>query len=120
RNPARWLTPHVRPVLQSAADAAVLAHAPEVDGDEDADSQRDGDTVQNVEAQQRVAADETPAEQDEARIPAGVNERDAAHLEKACAGSLVAQKRRRPRHVAADGNGPNGKLVPWQQVAGEA
>src|SRR5262249_49615204 len=100
-------TNHQAPFLQSAADAAVLAHAQEVGGEEDADRERDGDAVQDVKAQERAAADKTPAEQDEPRIPAGVNQWNAAHLEKTRAGSLMAKKWRRPRHVAADGDGPD-------------
>src|SRR5262249_30848656 len=49
-------------ISQRSADAAVLSHAPEVDRDEQGGGEWYGDAVQDVEAQQRVAADEASAE----------------------------------------------------------
>src|SRR5437588_2438365 len=51
-------------LLQRAADASVFSHAPEVDGDQHADGQRDGDAVQDIKAQQRFARDEAASQQD--------------------------------------------------------
>src|SRR5262245_231688 len=49
--------------LQGTADAAVLADAPEVDRHEHHGDHRHGDAVEDVETQERLLADEAPAEQ---------------------------------------------------------
>src|SRR6516225_6741707 len=112
--------PARRDDLQWSADAAVLAHAPKVDGDEDGDGQGDGDAVQDIEAQQRLTADEASAQQNEPRVGAGMDERDVTHFQERRSWPLVAEERRGAGHVAADGDGPDGQLVPRQQIAGEA
>src|SRR5262249_13085731 len=96
------------PRLQWSANAAVLAHAPEMDGDEDGDGQRNGDAVQHVKAQQRLAADKASAQQDEARIGAGMDERDIPHFQERGSRPLVAKERRGAGHVTADCDGPDG------------
>ena len=53
---------------QRPADPAVLADAPEVDGDQHRHDHRDEDAVQHVEAQQRVLADERAGQQEEPRV----------------------------------------------------
>src|SRR5689334_12708788 len=55
-------------LLHRTGDAAVLPHAPEVDGHQDAGDERDADAVQDVEAQQRPPSDEASAQQGEARV----------------------------------------------------
>ena len=52
---------------QRPADAAVLADAPEVDGQEDRGDERQEHDVEHVEAQQRVLADLEAAEQEQLR-----------------------------------------------------
>jgi len=76
--------------------------------------------MKHVEAQQCIPADEPAAEQQKARIGAGVDERDITHLEKRRTGAFVTHERGSTSHVAAHRDGPDGKLVPRQQVAGEA
>src|SRR5262245_52971486 len=68
--------------LQRSADAAVLAHAPEVDGDEQGRRQRHGHAVEHVEAQERVARDEPAAQEQEASVAAGVDQLDVADLQQ--------------------------------------
>src|SRR5438034_4975140 len=58
---------------QSAADAAVLAYAPEVDGNQQGHRQWDCHAVQHIEAQQRRLADEAPTQQQEAGVAARVD-----------------------------------------------
>jgi len=56
--------------------------------------------MQRVEADQRVRADLEAADEQEA--------------------ALRTEDRRRTDHVRTDGDRPEGQLIPWQQVAGEA
>src|SRR5260370_25290083 len=59
---------HPTNLLQRPANAAVLAHAPEMHGDEQGRRQGDGDAVQYIKAQQRVAAHKASAQENKARI----------------------------------------------------
>src|SRR4051812_46769911 len=85
---------------QRPRDAAVLADSPEVDRHEDDDDERQHQDVEDVPAQERLRADLDTAEEHEA--------------------DLTAEHRGVPHHVRAHGDGPQGQLVPRQQVAGEA
>src|SRR5262245_61897750 len=107
------------PVLQGSADAAVLADAPEVHGHQDRRDDGDRDAVEDVEAQQRLPADEPPAEERVADVVARVDERDPVHVEEVAERALVPDARVRAGHVRADGHGPDRELVPRQEVAGE-
>src|SRR5712692_11204687 len=108
-----------RSPLQRPRDAAVLAHAPEVDGHEDAGHERDAHAVEHVEAQERALADEAPAEEGEARVGPRVHHLHVAQSQELRAGALVPEHRRSAGHVRADGDGPDRELVPRQQVPGE-
>src|SRR5918994_347353 len=105
--------------LEWPGDPAVLADAPEVHRHQDPGHERDADAVQDVEAQERSLAHEASAQQREARIGAGVDHLHAAQGQELRAGALVAEQRRGAGHVRADGDGPDGELVPGQQVARE-
>ena len=58
--------------------------------------------------------------QDEPRVGRVMDERHVADHQERRARSFVSEERRGPGHVAADGDGPDGQLIPRQQVAGEA
>src|SRR5206468_6193 len=92
-----------------AGDAAVLADAPEVDRHQNHRHDRDPDTVQDIEAQERAGAHEASAEQREARVVAGVHQADIADLEKTGARAFVPEEGSGARHVRADGDGPHGQ-----------
>src|SRR5207302_8520050 len=77
--------------LQRSAEAAVLADAPEVDGHEDHDDERKEEHVEYVPSKQGVGTDLDTAEQNELH--------------------LIAEHRRVPDHVRADGDGPQRQLV---------
>src|SRR5437879_4825386 len=85
--------------LQRPGDAAVLADAPEVDGHEDHDHEREHEDVEDVPAQERLRAYLHPAQQGEA--------------------DLLAEHRGVAHHVRPHRHRPQGQLVPRQQVAGE-
>src|SRR5579872_5879007 len=80
---------------------AILADAPEVDGKQYREHQRQADDMQGIEADQRGLAD--------ANRTAG---EDGVRL--------GAEQRRVAGHIGADGDGPVADLVPRQEVAGEA
>src|SRR6202521_883785 len=85
--------------LQPPAEA-VFSDSPEVDDHQQERRQRQPHDVQHVEAQQRIVTDHAPADQQ----IAGVRSGDGRVL---C-------------HVGPHRDGPDGQLVPGQQVAGEA
>src|SRR3989475_8742295 len=89
--------------LERRAREAVAPDPPEVDGHEETRDQRDEDAVEDVEAEQRVRTDLAPAEEEGARVVDVVEARD-----QLVAGPLVAEDRRRPAHVGADGHRPDG------------
>src|SRR5262245_11797226 len=114
----RYVAVHACP-LKWSADAAVFAHPPEVNRQEQRSRQRDGDTMEDVKAVERFFADETRAEQAKARVGGVGNHVDAVDRQELVAGAFITQKRRGPSHVRADRDGPNRKLVPGQQVSCE-
>lgn len=69
--------------------------------------------MEHVEAQQRRRADLRAAEEQEAHVIIGT------HAQLRPERAFVPEQRRRARHVCADGNGPNGELIPRQEIAGE-
>jgi hypothetical protein len=81
-------------------EAAVLADAPEMDGDEENGRQRQHDAVQHIEAQQRIGVHLVAAQQQEV--------------------NLAADQRNSRGQIGADGDGPERKLIPGQQIAGVA
>src|SRR3984893_7705215 len=85
--------------LQPPAEA-IFSDSPEVDDHQQERRQRQAHDVQHVEAQQRVVTDDAPTDQQVPRVGAG--------------------DRRVLGHVGADGDGPDGELVPGQQVTGKA
>src|SRR5438270_3587117 len=87
------------PRLQRPGDAAVLADAPEVDGHEDHDHERQHENVEHVPAQERLGAYLHPAQQ--------------------CEADLLTEHGGVAHHVRPHRHGPQGQLVPRQQVAGE-
>src|SRR5262245_53746722 len=60
--------------LKRPADAAVLADAPEMDRDQESRRQWNGDAMQHVEAQERVAANKTAAQKGEAGVASRMNQ----------------------------------------------
>ena len=71
-----------------------------MDGDGEGEHQRQHHDVEDVEAEQRLLADVGVAEEHEAEF--------------------LADQRSVSGDGGADGDGPEGQLVPGQQVAGEA
>src|SRR3990172_4780745 len=87
-------------LLQRPGHAAVAADAPEMDGHKNGGQKRQSDDVQRVEAYERCRADLEAAEDDELR--------------------LVPEVGGGATDAVADGDGPEGQLVPGEQVASEA
>ena len=81
-------------------ESAVFADAPEVDGDQEHENRREDGHMQHIEAEQGFLAD------------GGVAEQDELHL--------LADQGSVSRDRTAHGDGPEGQLIPGQQVAGEA
>ena len=80
--------------------AAVLANAPEVDGDENRENGRQHNHMQNIETQQSFLANRRIAQQQETK--------------------RLADEGRVAGDGRADRDGPESQLIPWQQVAGKA
>src|SRR4029079_12306867 len=90
----------VRP-LDRPRDAAVLAHPPEMDGDQERRGERDADAVQHVEADERRAAYGPAADEREAGVAPGVDQSLPSQFEEGGARSLVPQHGRGAGHVRA-------------------
>src|SRR6266542_6276576 len=117
--PLARLTRGIAFQLHRTGDATVLADAPEVDGHQERRDERDADAVKDVEPQQRPGADETAAQEPEACVVGRSEDRDVADLEQPRARPLDADQGRRRSHVRTDRDGPDGELIPGQQIAGE-
>src|SRR5689334_17131928 len=78
--------------LHRPADAAVLAHAPEVHGHQDHGREGDGDAVEHVEAEQGRLAHEPPRQQGEPDVGAGGDEGDVADLEELRAHPVIGHE----------------------------
>src|SRR5215207_3545706 len=61
--------------LQRPGDAAVLSHAPEMNGHQESGRERNDHAVQHIEAQQRGRADRFPGYERKSGIVTGMNER---------------------------------------------
>src|SRR6516165_7527336 len=106
-------------VLKGAADSAVLADAPEMNGNEQGCSERHGHAVQNIEAQERCFAHGFAAQEQETRIGAGVYEWHVTNLQESGPWAFITDERMGSSHVATNRDGPDSQLIPRQQVPGE-
>ena len=75
--------------------------------------------MQHVKPVERFFTDESGTEQAEAGVGAVGDHVDAADREQLLPRPLVAEDRRRAGHVRPDRDGPDGKLIPRQQIARE-
>src|SRR5690349_6543495 len=101
-------------ILKRWTRKAVAANAPEVHGHQDAGDHGNENAVQDVEAQQSVRTDLAAAEEKRARIVNRIGP------DKIGEGAFVAEERRRPGHVRADGDGPDRQLIPREEITGKA
>src|SRR5712692_6928962 len=87
-------------VLGLYCQTTVLLDPPEMNSDEHERDERENHDVKHVETQQCVFSDDVPAQQQEA--------------------NLISDHGHRGNDIGADGNGPESKLVPGQEIAGVA
>src|SRR5215472_7992863 len=87
-------------VLGFDGETPVLLHAPEMNADQYEGNERENHDVKHIEAQQSVFSNDIAAEKQETY--------------------LVSDERHGGNDVGADGDRPEGKLVPRQQVPGIA
>src|SRR5687768_1121594 len=83
--------------LIGASEPTIFPDAPHVIREKQQHTQRQEETMQNIESDERVLVDRAAAQQEETQT--------------------LADKRRRRCYVRANGDGPISKLIPGQQIA---
>ena len=91
-----------------------------MDGHQSGGHKRERHAMQHIESQQCRCSDETPTEQCKSYVAPRMEQRQITQLD--CPGErpLVPGPGCCPGHVRADGDCPDGELIPRKQVPGKA